>query len=254
MGVWDFLKKTIGAKSAASCEQNLAMVQRIIGYTFSDETLLKLALTHRSYHRQEGDERPSNERLEYLGDSVLGLVIADQLYHDHADMREGQLTKMKAMLVNETTLASIGRDIGLNEHMLLSPEEDRLGGRERPSIISDTVESVIGAVYLDGGLEAARDIVLRLIYRKKSRIMSDDSQRNYKGELLELIQARGNGMPRYDVAWEKGPDHEKEFKVKVYVGDRSIGNGIGFSKKEAEQKAAAEALDYFRNNPDQLPS
>lgn len=254
MGVWDFLKNTFGAKSAEPSEQDLGAVQRIVGYTFRDETLLKLALTHRSFHRQNEEDRPSNERLEYLGDSVLGLIIADKLFHDHGDLREGQLTKIKAMLVNETTLATIGRDIGLNEHVLLSPEEDRLGGRERASIISDAFESIIGAVYLDGGLEAARDVVLRLIYRKKNSIMSDASQRNYKGELLELIQARGNGMPRYDVAWEKGPDHEKEFKVMVFVGDRSVGTGIGFSKKEAEQKAAAEALDYFHDNPDKLPS
>jgi len=254
MGVWDFLKKSIRAISAASDEQHIKTVQRIIGYTFRNETLLELALTHRSYHRQNEEDRPSNERLEYLGDSVLGLIIADQLFHDHSDMREGQLTKIKAMLVNETTLAAIGREIGLNEHMFLSPEEDRLGGRDRSSIISDAFESVIGAVYLDGGLEAARKLVLKLIYRKKGSILADESQRNYKGELLELVQARGNGMPRYDVAWEKGPDHEKEFKVKVYVGDRSVGTGIGFSKKEAEQKAAAEALDYYRNHSQELPS
>lgn len=245
MGVWDFFRNTINAKAASDSKKNLEAVQHLVGYHFRQEELLELALTHRSYHRQTDENRPSNERLEYLGDSVLGLVIADQLYHDHPEKREGQLTKTKAMLVNETTLATIGKEIGLNEYILLSPEEHRLGGRERASIISDAFESVIGAIYLDGGLDSARDVVLRLIYQRKDDITSDASQKNYKGELLELIQARGDGMPRYDVVWEKGPDHEKEFKVVVFVGDTKVGTGVGLSKKEAEQRAAAEALDHY---------
>jgi ribonuclease-3 len=245
MGLWKNLKSILKSESAAPPQRCLEEVQRIIGYHFRDVSLLELALTHRSYHRQNEGRRPSNERLEYLGDSVLGLIIADQLYHDHPRLREGQLTKLKAMLVNETTLSNIGKQAGLNDHILLSPEEERLGGRERPSIISDAFESIIGAVYLDGGLEQARDVVLRLIYVKKEEITTDDAQKNYKGELLELIQARGDGMPRYDVVWEKGPDHEKEFKVVVYVGNRKIGTGMGMSKKEAEQRAAAMALEKY---------
>jgi ribonuclease-3 len=246
MGLWNYLKSLFNIQSTPPPSKCLEEAQRIIGYHFRDESLLELALTHRSYHRQNENCRPSNERLEYLGDSVLGLIIADRLYHDHPRIREGQLTKIKAMLVNETTLSTIGKQVKLNQHILLSPEEERLGGRERPSIISDAFESIIGAVYLDGGLEAARDIIMRLIYVKKEAITSDESQKNYKGELLELIQAKGNGMPRYDVVWEKGPDHEKEFKVVVYVGNQNIGTGIGMSKKEAEQKAAAMALEKYR--------
>jgi ribonuclease-3 len=248
MTFWKYLTGIFDIKPASECAKNLEAVQQIVGYHFRDEWLLELALTHRSYHRMTEDHRPSNERLEYLGDSVLGLIIADQLFHDHPSLREGRLTKIKAMLVNETTLSTIGREIKLNDYILLSPEEDRLGGRDRASIISDAFESVIGAVYLDGGLEAARDVVMRLIYQKKEDITSDESQKNYKGELLELIQARGNGMPRYDVVWEKGPDHEKEFKVVVYVNNKSIGTGIGWSKKEAEQKAAAMALENYQDN------
>jgi ribonuclease-3 len=248
MGFWKRLRSIVQAGPAASQADNLQAVQKLAGYHFRDSSLLELALTHRSYHRQIEDNRPSNERLEYLGDSVLGLIIAEQLYRDHPELREGQLTKIKAMLVNEATLSSIGKEIKLNEYILLSPEEDRLGGRERSSIISDAFESVIGAVFLDGGLEAARDLVLRLIYNKKADIISDESQKNYKGELLELIQARGNGMPRYDVVWEKGPDHEKEFKVVVFVNNQRIGTGIGLSKKEAEQKAAAMALAYYHGD------
>ncbi len=246
MSLWGRLKNLFKSQEGAPPPCDLEEVQRIVGYHFRDESLLELALTHRSYHRQTETQRPSNERLEYLGDSVLGLIIAHQLYRDYPRLREGQLTKIKAMLVNETTLSTIGKEIGLNDHILISPEEERLGGRDRASIISDAFESVIGAVYLDGGLEPARALVLRHIYRRKEEITADESQKNYKGELLELIQAKGNGMPRYDVVWEKGPDHEKQFKVVVYVGTRSIGTGVGLSKKEAEQRAAAEALEQYR--------
>lgn len=248
MGIWDYLKKVIAQDSGSEPEPDLAEVVDLIGYQFRDRELLLLALTHRSYNRLNDGFRPANERLEYLGDSVLGLIIAEQLYHDHPRLREGEMTKLKAMLVNETTLSTIGKSIGLNRQIRLSPDEEKLGGRERPSIIADAFESIIGAAYLDGGLDIARDIVLRLIYVNKELIASDESQRNYKGELLELVQARGQGMPRYDVVSESGPDHEKEFSVVVYVGDRQIGSGMGFTKKEAEQKAAAMALERVAEN------
>jgi ribonuclease-3 len=240
-------KRLIGPFTTPDSERDgLSQVQHILGYHFRNESLLTLALTHRSFSNSRDVNRTSNERLEYLGDSVLGLVIADRLYHDHPDLREGELTKLKAMLVNETTLSNIGKEMELNQHIRLSAEEDKLGGRERPSIISDAFESVIGAVYIDGGLEAARDVILRSIYLRKEVIITDDSQKNFKGELLELIQARGEGMPRYDVVSESGPDHEKEFTVVVFVADRRIGTGVGSTKKEAEQRAAAMALDAFR--------
>lgn len=246
MSFWDKLRTLSTSIAAGVSGTNLEQLQNVIGYHFRDESLLTMALTHRSLQHPDEYRQPSNERLEFLGDSVLGLVVAHQLYQDHPELHEGELTKTKAMLVNETTLSNIGRAIGLNRYIRLSPEEDRLGGRERPSIISDAFESVIGAVYLDDGIDAARDIILRLIYVRKDAIVSDESQRNYKGELLELVQARGQGMPHYDVVSESGPDHEKEFCVVVYIANRKIGVGKGFSKKEAEQKAAAEALECYR--------
>ena len=218
-------------------------IQHIIGYTFRNQSLLGLALTHRSFNRVHDNNHPSNERLEYLGDSVLGLVIADRLFRDHPEFREGRLTQLKAMLVNETTLAEIGKQVGLNNYILLSPEEEKLGGRDRNSIISDAFESIIGAVYLDGGFESASDMVLRLIYTRKESIITDDSQRNYKGDLLEFTQARGDGLPHYEVDSETGPDHAKEFQISVYIANKKIGSGFGYSKKEAEQKAAAIALE-----------
>lgn len=218
-------------------------VEKILGYRFQDQNLLVLSLTHRSFTRFDPNHSPSNERLEYLGDSVLGLVISHQLFLDNPDTSEGELTKIKARLVNEVTLASVASRIGLHKHLRLSPEEDKAGGRDRASIVSDGLESVLAAVFLDGGLEAARGVILRAIYSHREDILSDDSQRNYKGDLLEKVQAVGENMPRYEVLSESGPDHEKIFTVAVYVLGKIAGRGTGSSKKEAEQKAAAEALE-----------
>ena len=229
-------------------EHSLELCQQLVDYRFGDPRLLELALTHRSCLRPGNHCVPSNERLEFLGDSVLGLVIAHQLYREYPELREGDLTKLKARLVSETTLAQVGREIGLNRHIHLSPEEEKTGGRDRTSIISDAFESVIGAVYLDGGLGAARKLVLRLIYDRKSSILSDVSQRNFKGDLLELIQSRGAGMPRYDIVSEWGPDHEKVFHVVVRVNGDAVGEGEGSSKKEAEQRAASQALENLQRS------
>lgn len=237
--------KNIFKKQTAPEQINIEKVQQILGYRFNDTSNLKLALTHRSYAAGNSDIDESNERMEFLGDSVLGLVIAHQLFKDHPDWREGDLTKVKALLVNETTLYEIGIEIGLNRHIFLSTDEDKAGGAERPSIVSDAVESVIAAIHLDGGYEAARKFILEQIYSRKSNIQADSSQRNFKGELLELVQGKGEGMPRYEVISEAGPDHEKTFNVVVSISGKTIGSGVGSSKKEAEQKAAAEALEQI---------
>jgi ribonuclease-3 len=208
--------------------------------------LLRLGLTHRSWAYAIDEYPSSNERLEFLGDSVLGLVIAEQLYADFPDLREGELTKRKALLVSEATLAEIGISTGLNRYLLLAPEEEKSGGRERSSIVSDGVESVIGAVFLDGGFEAARDVVIRLIYTRESEIASDATRQNFKGELLEFVQGRGEAMPQYDVVSEEGPDHDKVFNVEVTLNGEKIGSGSGHSKKEAEQRAASAALEHVR--------
>ena len=248
MTLWNKIRHFFTTTDIDIDDKKLDEVQHLIGYTFRDRNLLSLSLTHRSFLRYNNQRNCSNERLEFLGDSVLGLVIASRLYRDHPDESEGNLTKIKAMMVNESTLSTVSRTVGLNAYILLSPEEEKSGGRDRSSIISDAFESVIGAVYLDGGFEAARDVVLRLIYTRKENIITDDNQRNYKGDLLELVQARGEGMPRYDVVSEKGPDHEKEFQVIVTVSGLVVGEGAGSSKKEAEQKAACMALEYFDNH------
>jgi len=245
MSLRDTLKRLFAPSLQRGEERSLQKFQQLIGYQFRDESLLRTSLTHRSYSHSRGTDEPCNERLEFLGDSVLGLLIAEQLFRDHPEMQEGQLTQTKALLVNESTLADIGQNMKLNYYVRLAPEEERSGGRDRPSIIADALESVIGAVFLDGGLDAARDLVLRLIYVHREEIISDASRRNFKGELLELIQGRGDGLPRYDVVSEEGPDHEKVFCVEVYIGGAKFGTGSGLSKKEAEQKAAAVALERY---------
>jgi len=241
MGLFQELRQFFDI-SDNSPDENLEQVQDLIGYHFRSPELLRLGLTHRSYTHSNDLSGASNERLEFLGDSILGLVIADALYRDHPDLREGELTKSKALLVNETTLASVGKDVGLNKFIKLAPVEAKSGGADRPSIISDAFEGVLGAIYLDGGLVAVRDVILRLIYARKDSIISDESQRNFKGELLELMQAGGKSAPRYDVLSEDGPDHRKMFNVVCFSGQDRLGAGSGPSKKEAEQKAAATAL------------
>jgi ribonuclease-3 len=242
MSIGNWLKRVF-TKRVRIDQQELNQFQALIGYQFTNRDLLTLALTHRSLVRAGSYYRPSNERLEFLGDSVLGLVIAHKLYQDHPDKREGDLTKLKAMLVSETALFHVGTQIGLNRFIHVSQEEEKTGGRERASIVSDAFESVIGAVYLDGGLEPAREVVLKLIYSRKTAILADTSQMNYKGDLLELTQSLGEGMPRYDVVAERGPDHEKTFHVVVRINGDMVGEGWGLSKKEAEQRAACMALE-----------
>ena len=246
MSLWEKFSAILGRSSVPELEVDLGAVQDIIGYHFSDSGILLLALTHRSYSYVHNNYSQSNERLEFLGDSVLGLVIAEQLFRDFPGMREGELTKTKALLVSETTLAELGIKSGLNKYMLLAPEEVRSGGRTRPSIVSDAFESVLGAVFLDGGISAARNVIIRLIYSCKDDITSDASRRNFKGELLERIQAKGKGMPHYDIASESGPDHDKIFMVEVYVEGKVVGIGKGRSKKEAEQIAAGDALENLK--------
>lgn len=226
--------------------RNLDAVQSIIEYRFKDRALLRQALSHRSSLRVSNAGAGSNERLEFLGDSVLGVVIAHQLYLDHPEMNEGDLTKTKALLVNETTLAEVGKMVGLNQHICLSPDEERSGGKERASIIADCVESVIGAVYLDGGFQAASNLILKLIYVNRGKITEDVAPRNHKGELLEIVQANSSAPPRYEVLSEEGPDHIKTFRVGVFVSDRKVGEGTGASKKEAEQDAAGNALEQLK--------
>ena len=221
----------------------LENLERIIGYRFSDRALLSQALKHRSYvYASDGDGIESNERLEFLGDAVLDLVVTEYLYRSFRMKREGELTQVKSLIVSKPVLAEKGREMGLGRYMLLSREEEQSGGRDRTSIIGDAFEAVLGAIYLDGGFDASRDFVARSLLCDIEKISANGDYLNFKSVLLEYVQSEGRGHPRYFVHSEEGPDHEKVFTVEVAIGGEILGQGKGRSKKEAQQMAAKEAL------------
>jgi ribonuclease-3 len=222
----------------------LAEFSRHFGVTFRDSTLLKLALTHRSYLSVTGQgPRESNERLEFLGDSVLGLVTSEFLYRRHPDDHEGQLTKTKSLLVSKAILSRRALRMGLGRFVLMSHSEVESGGRQRLSIIADAFESVLGSIYLDQGFEAARTFITHHLLSESDAITSDKRHTNYKSHLQEYVQNAFRTHPVYRIRSEYGPDHSKHFMVEVMVGKRTLGEGRGHNKKEAEQAAARAALE-----------
>ncbi len=215
----------------------------VAGYRFKNPLLLIQALKHRSYLNVTSENRnQSYERLEFLGDAVLNLIVTEMLYTKFPGQDEGTMTKEKATLVNKKILADKASVMRLGEFILLSECEEKGGGRKRSSILSDVLEAVIGAVFLDSGYAECRKIALNQIYDDLDGILNDHQSVNFKGTLLELAQGKNLGMPVYSVINEKGPEHRKEFTVQVSVGNTTYGTGKGWSKKEAEQIAAREAL------------
>ncbi len=211
---------------------------------FGDIDLLKLALTHRSYLSVTGQgPRESNERLEFLGDSVLGLVTSEYLYRENPEEHEGDLTKSKSLLVSKAILSRRALAMGLGRFVLMSHSEVESGGRQRLSILADAFEAVIGAVYLDQGFEPAREFIHKWLLRESGAIVADKRHTNYKSHLQEYVQSTWRTHPVYRIRSEMGPDHSKHFLVEVLVGKRSLGEGRGRNKKEAEQAAARSALE-----------
>ncbi|MEW5809058.1 MAG: ribonuclease III [Actinomycetota bacterium] len=204
--------------------------------------LLTIALTHRSYSYENGG-LPTNERLEFLGDSVLGLTITEELYHRHPERSEGDLAKLRASIVNTQALADVGRqlsDKGLGSYLLLGKGEENSGGADKSSILADGVESLLGAIYLEHGAVTAREVILRLFSELLDTAPTLGAGLDWKSSLQELTAARGLGAPSYTVT-STGPDHDKEFTASVVVAEREYGSGVGKTKKEAELKAAAAA-------------
>ena len=201
-----------------------------------DESLLLRALTHRSYAYENGG-LPNNERLEFLGDSVLGLVVTDTLYATHPDLPEGQLAKLRAAVVNMRALADVARTLGLGDHVMLGRGEESTGGRDKASILADTMEAVIGTVYLSAGMDAAATLVHHLLDPLMAASATLGAGLDWKTSLQELSAAASLGVPEYRVE-EEGPDHEKTFTAHAVVASEVLGAGTGRSKKEAEQKAA----------------
>ena len=224
---------------------NIEIISRNIGYTFKNPQLLKRALTHSSYANEKGCR--DNERLEFLGDSVLGLIISESLFKKHENTDEGGLSKMRASLVCEQSLEFVARKIDLGNLILLGKGEERTGGRQRASVISDAFEALIAAIYLDSDLETVRAWVLSIMDKEIKRLHEDKYFGDYKTKLQETLQRTGACKISYNVIEEKGQDHMKEFLVAVYVDGTKVGEGSGFSKKEAEQKAAQKALSEIAN-------
>jgi len=213
-------------------------IEDIIGVRL-DEALLRHALTHRSYAYENGGV-PNNERLEFLGDSVLGLVVTESLYADHPEMAEGQLAKLRAAVVNMRALAEVARTLDVGDHLLLGRGEETTGGRDKASILADTMEALIGTVYLAEGLGCARVFVHHLIDPLLASSTRLGAGLDWKTSLQELAASGGHGMPEYRVT-EEGPDHEKTFTAHAVVAEEELGTGVGRSKKEAEQQAAHAA-------------
>ena len=217
-----------------------------LGYTFHDRQLLENALTHSSYANENKSKgETSNERLEFLGDSVLGMVVADHLYRTHPNMPEGELTRTRAALVCEDSLVEVAAQLELGQYLKLGRGEDAGGGRKRPSIQADAVEAVIAAVYLDGGIGSARKLITNFILTNNER-EQEGAIRDFKTALQELVQRENGRVLSYRLMGESGPDHAKVFSVEVDLDGKPIGAGEGRSKKEAEQNAAKAAMARLR--------
>ena len=218
----------------------LSEFERRLGYTFQNQELLRNALTHSSYaneHRKEG--MGSNERLEFLGDAILGLVVAEYLYETHPDKPEGELTKLRAELVCEKSLAEVANRLELGTVLRLGHGESHGGGSHRPSMLADAVEAVLAASYLDGGMEVPKGIIQRFILKKESAAPGNG---DYKTRFQELVQRSRDQVISYALVGEAGPDHDKTFRVEVSLNGQVVGSGQGSSKKRAEQDAAREAI------------
>ena len=214
-------------------------LDRLLGIRFKDAELREIALTHRSYAFENGLDS-NNERLEFLGDAVLGIVVTDMAFREFAEMPEGELAKLRAAIVNMGALAEVGRDLGIGRFVLLGKGEEMSGGRDKSSILADALEALLGAVYLDRGLDAARRVIERLFRPRMIAYVRGEGERDYKTILQELASADLHALPEYRIS-ERGPDHQKEFTATVLLSGKEWGSGMGRSKKEAEQQAAHEA-------------
>ena len=235
-----------GADWDAAC----AALEERLGYEFRDKALLEHALTHRSRaHEDASGGVADNESMEFLGDAVLDLIIADRLFHEFPDYDEGRKSKAKALLVAAPSLAKLGAALGLGEHLLLGRGEERSGGRSKPSLIADAYEAVVAAIYLDGGLPAAERFIDSQFHGALAELRAGRSVSglvgDHKSALQEWLQARGRPLPEYRVAATYGPDHRKTFAVDLCVGDETVAHAEGPTKKAAEQGAAAQALERF---------
>lgn len=222
----------------------MEVLQQKLGYKFNNIKLLENALCHSSYANEVRNGKTSNERLEFLGDSVLSVIVADYLFKNFKNTPEGELTKLRASLVCEKSLCAFSRQIDLGKFLKLGKGEDHNGGRKRDSILADAFEAVLAAIYLDGGMEVAREFVLRFVETELNN-KDDEVFKDYKTALQEIIQRNPEESVSYILKGESGPDHDKVFEVEVHLNSNVIGKGKGKNKKQAEQIAAKQALELM---------
>lgn len=237
-------RERVGAGMVVPLPQQFAALEARLGYRFRDRGLLEHSLTHRSKaHEDPSGGVVDNESLEFLGDAVLGMVVAEALYRTFPHFSEGQKSKVKAAVVSTASLAEVAEKLGLGEHMILGRGEDKTGGRRKQALLADTCEALMAAVYLDGGLDAARQFILRELGEDiEDARRPEYFGRDHKSALQEQLQALGRPLPVYRISGEVGPDHRKLFQVEVVVGTDVLAHGSGRTKKEAEQEAAKSAL------------
>lgn len=220
-------------------------LEKNLNYKFKNIRLLENALTHSSYANEVRSKASCNERLEFLGDSVLSIIVSEHIYKKFPNMPEGELTRLRASLVCEKALCAFSRELDLGSYLLLGKGEDKGGGRERDSILADAFEAVLAAIYLDGGMDAARKHVMNFVLREIKHADDEDSFKDYKTTLQEIIQRNPEESLTYKLIDEFGPDHDKQFVVEVLINSNVIGKGLGRTKKQAEQAAAKQALQLM---------
>jgi ribonuclease-3 len=227
----------------------LASLSETLKISFHDLSLLEQAMVHSSFINENPGHAPfSNERLEFLGDAVLGFIVAEKLYQDYPHLAEGEMTRLRSVLVRRDTLVRIARAIRLGDYLYLGKGEEASGGRDKPANLAGALEAVIAAVYLDQGLTAIRELVLRLFNDELQKVVGEGAEVDYKSKLQELIQSKYQLTPNYRLIEATGPDHDKKFIVEVMVGDMVLGRGMGKSKKIAEAEAARSALQQLPAN------
>jgi len=224
---------------------DLTALQQTLGISFNDPSLLEQALVHSSYVNENPGIATSNERLEFLGDAILGFIIAEELYQRFPQSSEGEMTRLRSSLVRRDALSRMARAISLGNYLYLGRGEEASGGRRKPANLAGALEAIIAAISLDQGLRAARDFVLKLVDKELNKVLSQGIEPDYKSQLQELVQARQQPTPAYRVIEAVGPDHDRRFTVEVRVGDSVLGRGSGKSKKSAEAEAARSALDQL---------
>ncbi|WP_201260288.1 ribonuclease III [Campylobacter sputorum] len=218
----------------------LDKIQNLLGYKFKNETLLINALTHKSCKKKH-----SNERLEFLGDAVMDLIVAEYLCNKFKDMNEGDLSKLRAALVNEKSFAALASLIDLQNHIILSSAEENNKGRQKPSLLSDAFEAIMGAIYIESGIEKAKEVAINLLKKEYENINLKTISKDYKTRLQEITQATYGKTPQYVLISSKGPDHKKEFTMALMLDNKEISSASGTSKKEAEQNAAKLAIEIL---------